>query len=289
MAINRVQENEFMKLRIISMVVACSLVGLSAFSQAQKRSGAETGLLGIKLYSTGLTVVQHYGTPDSIEPLSAGSFTAPSGGGGGGGGVGGGGGPMGGGAPMPGMKGKGGSGAQAPQSDIGPDNSGPLDFGNSLLQMKAGPGPGAQGMGKGNAGGGGGPISPGGGGPGVPGGANGQSGEILFTRWVYNRGSDQYAFVFDKFNRVVQIEAIGLGGGNVHTMRGIRMGSTIGAVIRKYARNPDGSSDYPSYEINGDVVVLKFLVKNHVAFRFTRLATKHPQVVTGIAVAAGKY
>lgn len=141
---------------------------------------------------------------------------------------------------------------------------------------------------------GGGPAGGGPGGVGKPGsgsagGAGGSGTEAVFTRWIYYRHGCQYGFVFDKYNRVVQIEAIGIQNSSVATKRGITFGATIAQVIKKYTKNADGSYDPPTYELNGDTLVLKFLVKNHVAFRFNRLATGRPQVVTGIAIAGGKY
>ena len=109
----------------------------------------------------------------------------------------------------------------------------------------------------------------------------GTDGRILYTRWVYNRSGSKYGFVLDKSNRVVQIEAIGLTNAKVKTRRGIGFGSTFAQLIKKY-NAPDG------YEISGDNVVVRFLVKNKVAFRLSRLGPNKPQVVTGIVVAAGK-
>ena len=87
--------------------------------------------------------------------------------------------------------------------------------------------------------------------------------------------------MLDKSNRVVQIEAIGLSNPKVKTKRGVGFGATFAQLIKKYSA-PDG------YEINGDNVVVRFLVKNKVAFRLSRLGPNKPQVVTGIVVAAGK-
>ena len=280
-----------MKLKYISAAIAISMVGLAGIAYGQKKSEAETGLLGIKLYSTGLTVVERFGTPDSIEAVNVGGTV-------GGGGAGGFGRP--GGAGGPGMPGRPG---MPPGGIPGVPGGGPagvpmkygqgsgLDFANSLLQMKPTLGPGAGGPPGGMSGRPGMPpgVPGGAGGPGVPGGAGGQSTGVLFTRWIYNRGGCQYAFIFDKFNRVVQIEAVGLNSSLAHTIRGIRLGATIAQVIRKYEYNPGHELDAPEYDINGDTITLKFLTKNHVAFRFSRIQTGHPQVCTGIAVAAGKY
>jgi hypothetical protein len=91
----------------------------------------------------------------------------------------------------------------------------------------------------------------------------------------------RYAFILDKFNRVVQIEAVGLNDPRVSTRRGIRFGSSFSSIIRSY-NQPDG------YEISGTNVVVRFLVFDRVAFRMQKLDPKKPHVVTGIVIAAGK-
>jgi hypothetical protein len=104
---------------------------------------------------------------------------------------------------------------------------------------------------------------------------------VTYTRWVYNRGGSKYGFIIDKFGRVVQIEAIGLYNNKVRTRRGVGFGATFAQIIKKY-NAPDG------YEIAGDNVLIKYLTRQKVAFRLSRLGEKKPQVVTGIVVAAGK-
>lgn len=274
-------------------VVATLTVATGAF--AQKKSGAEVSLIGIKLYDTGLRVVSLYGTPDSVEAVNAGG-TSIGPGGGGPGGPGGRGGPGGLGGPVGGPGGGGGP------STASADITSPFDFGNDLLPsdptsirqgatppsgppVSAGGGRGAAPAGVGGGGGrgggpsiggpGGAPMGPGGGGAGAT------NGRILYTRWIYNRNGSKYGFVLDKSNRVVQIEAIGLSNPKVKTKRGVGFGATFAQLIKKYSA-PDG------YEINGDNVVVRFLVKNKVAFRLSRLGPNKPQVVTGIVVAAGK-
>lgn len=253
---------------------------MSGTALAQKPSGAENALVGIKLYDTGLRVVSIYGTPDVVEAVGGGGGAIGPGGGGPAGGRGGPGfGPAGGG----GSRG-GGGGPSSPSSDA---FNNPGNLGDQFLIQ--GPIPaGAPGGGRGGQGGPGfGPTggpppgagAPGGGGGGV--GNAGSGGRILFTRWVYNRSGSKYGFVLDKSNRVVQIEAIGLSNGKVKTSRGISFGSTFAQLIKKY-NAPDG------YEISGENVVVRFLVKNKVAFRLSRLGPNKPQVVTGIVVAAGK-
>jgi hypothetical protein len=128
-----------------------------------------------------------------------------------------------------------------------------------------------------------GPGGPGGGAPGagVPSLGGGAQERTTFTRWVYNREGSKYAFIIDKANHVVEIEAIGIDNNRVKTKRGVGFGATFAQVLKTY-QQPDG------YEIGGDNLMVKFLVHDNVAFRLTRLGTKKPQVVTGIVVAAGK-
>lgn len=254
------------------------LAVMSASAMAQKPSGAENALVGIKLYDTGVRVVSVYGTPDAVEAVGGGGAAiGPGGGAPGGGGPGG---RPGGPGFGPGSGGGGGTGAAAP---AGAWNN-PGSLGDQFLQRgaagPAGAGPaGAPGMGGPPGAGGPGPGAPAGPGGGV--GNAGGGGRIIFTRWVYNRNGSKYGFVLDKSNRVVQIEALGLSNSRVKTSRGISFGSTFAQLIRKY-NAPDG------YEISGENVVVRFLVKNKVAFRLSRLGPNKPQVVTGIVVAAGK-
>lgn len=110
---------------------------------------------------------------------------------------------------------------------------------------------------------------------------SGSAERVTYTRWVYNRGSSKYGFIIDKMGRVVQIEAIGLENMKVRTRRGVGFGATFAELVKKY-NTPDG------YEISGDNVLVKYLTRDKVAFRLSRLGVKKPQVVTGIVVAAGK-
>lgn len=255
-------------------VVAVLTVAPAAL--AQKKSGAEVSLVGIKLYDSGLRVVSLYGTPDSVESVNAGGAAIGPGGGGAPGGPGG--------RPSNGVSSPGaGQGPAGPAARPADLNS-PFGFANNLMQLG---GPASRpnqdsAQGEGSAGqsinrNGGGPAGPGG----IGGGGGDTGGRILFTRWIYNRNGSKYGFVLDKSNRVVQIEAIGLSNPKVKTQRGITFGSTFAQLIRKY-NAPDG------YEISGDNVVVRFLVRNKVAFRLSRLGPNKPQVVTGIVVAAGK-
>ena len=259
---------------IVSALAIVSVFGVAGNAVAQKKSGAETGLIGIKLYDSGVRVVSIYGTPDEVQAVGGGGNAIGPGGGAAGG--------PGRGGPSP-AGGGGGAGAGA---GIANWHTNAFDFANNLMQrggkmgglegggdnagVSGPPGAGAPGAGAPGGGGGGGAV-----------GAGGSSGRILYTRWVYNRSGSKYGFVLDKSNRVVQIEAIGLTNAKVRTSRGVGFGSTFAQLIKKY-NSPDG------YEINGDNVVVRFLVKNKVAFRLSRLGPNRPQVVTGIVVAAGK-
>jgi hypothetical protein len=216
-----------------------------------------------------MTLIELFGSPDDVQPLSIGGGGVGPGGGFGGdssgaspGNVGGGG---------------GGGGDTAMRGMLGDP------FGQGLNQARPGAVPGAGG---GGGGGGQGLGVPGRGGaaPGAGGGgtaANTDAQRVVYTRWVYKRGSSRYAFVVDKFNRVVQIEAIGMSDGRVNTSRGIRFGSTFASIIKAY-NVPD------AYEISGDSIVVRYLVRDHVAFKLSRLKADEPHRVTGIVVAAGK-
>jgi hypothetical protein len=266
--------------------LAAAALGLSVAAiagQAKTVKGGETGLVGVKLYDTGTRVISLYGNPTEIQPVGVGGDQAgPSGGGPGGnpGGRPGVGGPGGPGGAGPG----GGGGAASPSAASSHAPSMGFGFGDELLRQR-----GRGGL-EGEFEGGGGPPGPGpvgGGGGGQPGlgmpggGAGAPSGKILYTRWVYKRGASKYGFIIDKFNRVVQVEAIGLSDPKVRTSKGIRLGSTFADVMKKY-QTPDG------YEISGDNIVVRYLVRNKVAFRLSRLADKRPHVVTGVVVAGGK-
>ena len=252
-------------------------------STPQPRTGsAETKLVGVSLFDTGASIVAKFGSPDDIQALNVG-----------GGGAAGGGAPGGrGGAPggPPGAGGPGGGpplgGAAEPEFDrslIGDP------FNDPFFQAAPGRVPGAAG-GQSSRGGGppglggppgaGGPPAGGGRGAGaVGGGQNAQ--DVVYTRWIYEVRNSKYAFVMDKFNRVVQIEAIGLRNSQAKTRRGITFGSSFASVIKAY-NAPDG------YEVAGNNIVVKYLVRDRVAFRLSKLSADSPHVVTGIVVAGGK-
>ncbi|HWA82532.1 MAG TPA: hypothetical protein VG820_03800, partial [Fimbriimonadaceae bacterium] len=127
-----------------------------------------------------------------------------------------------------------------------------------------------------------GPRGGGGGGNGGAGGVGGtDSDRVTYTRWIYNRNASKYAFILDKFDHVIQVEAIGIQAGRVKTRRGVTFGSSFATILKKYGA-PDG------YEISGDNIVIRYLSKDKCAFRLSRLGENTPSVVTGIVVAAGK-
>lgn len=255
---------------------------------ARTISGPETGLLGVKLLDNALKVITLYGNPDQIQALGGGTVAGGGGGFGGPGGPGAGGPPGGFGGPG-GRGGAGGGGGGGGASIPNVDFMNPFELNPSLnKQMSPESGPGAfgppsGGLGPGGRGGFGGPGGPGG--PGAPGGAGGgqQSSGAEYTRWVYLRNGTKIGFVVDKFQRIVQIEAIGLQNQRVKTRRGIGFGSSFGSVLKAYSQNPPDN-----YDIAGDTVTVKYLTRERVAFRLSRLGSKKAHVVTGIVVAAGK-
>lgn len=250
---------------------------------APKAPSAEVRLVGVALFSDGVDIINRYGNPTDVQAV----------GGGGGGSVG----PTGnarpgaagggGGRANPRSGGGGGGGAAADALSIRP---GTFNFGDEMLRLQGPPGApsaagasaggGGQGPRRGGPGEGGGAPAGGAGGPGELG--TGNTGDkILYTRWIYNRGPSKYGFVLNKFNKVVQVEAIGMNDPKVKTARGIGYGATFSQIIKKYGA-PDG------YEITGNSLVVRYLVKNKVAFRLNRLGENRPHVVTGIVVAGGK-
>lgn len=284
----------------VTIVTASLVTGLSAQGTKTK---AETGLVGVKLYDSGLRLVNLFGNPNEIQVVTIG--------GGGGAGIGAGrgagagmnragfGGPPAGlsvpggipgvpGAPTGGGK-KGPMGAAA---DMGPG----LGFGDAILQQsgltqgdslrqdaegfsipgQSGPPGGIPGFGgMGRAGGG----MPGMGAGAPVGGGASESAE--FTRWVYNRSGSRYGFIVNKQNQIVQIEAVGLKDGKVTTRRNVRFGETFANVLKKHG-DPDG------YEISSDTIVVRYLKNDKVAFRFNKLKKDGPFQVTGMVVSAGK-
>lgn len=240
---------------------------------------AETTLVGISLYDSGLKVVQTYGSPISVQALTVGA-----------GGVG----PAGGGAPGGAPGGAGGGdnlreqlGGASPvgggrwQYGVAPGMWGdPFGQTNNVYFQQGGAAEMASGLSAPGQGGGA-PGLPGGGAPGAGVGGGQATGNVVeYTRWVYRRGSSRYAFVLDNFSRVIQIEAIGLSDARVRTNRGIRFGSNFDDVFKAYL-DPD------AYEISGEeMFVIRYLRRDNVAFRLTRVMANRPHCVTGIVVAA---
>ncbi len=281
------------------MIASIALMALAqkAPDGPQPRKGsAETSLLGISLYDPGTRVIAKFGSPDQILGITVGTSTS----GNGPAGAGDRGGPPSG-AGGPGGRSGGGGGGAAGTADfttpygnniIGDPFSGDDSQWRQLDRQRPANPPGASGAGAPGAGpgstdspeGGGRGGSRGGGGKGGDAGGGASSGagtKVTFTRWVYKRKNSKYAFILDKFNRVVQIEAIGLKNSSVRTKRGVTFGSSFGTLIQKY-NTPDG------YEVNGDNLVVRFLVRDRVAFKLNKIDAKKPHVVTGIVVAAGK-
>ena len=250
---------------------------------ARPTNAAEVSLIGIRLFDTGVRVVTVYGSPDAIEAVNVSSGGNANGGGGTSPD-----GSRGGGAPQVGGGGAA-SGSATNQVTIPlsrPD--GPFNFGDQLIRQFGPPG-GDDDLGLGRPGGGGqgrtgGPNGPNGSGASGGGGAAGGTGNTertMFTRWIYNRNGSKYAFVLDKFNRVIQIEAIGINNSRVRTSRGVTFGDTFAKLIKTYGA-PDG------YEIGGNNVTVRYHSRRKVAFRLNRIKPDKPHVVTAIVVAAGK-
>ena len=263
----------------------------AAMGQGAKLSGAETGLLGVKLYDKQIVLIQKFGSPDEVLAVTFGTSSTTAGGGVPGA-------PGGTGAPAGGPPGAPPGAASAPGGGRGKGGAGSLDnsfpiFGDTNSLQRGGPtaggpapmfGPGAPGGGAPQGGGPPGGIpGPGAGGPGssAPFAGGGASDKVTYTRWVYNRNNNKFGFVIDKFGRIVQIEAIGLENKSLKTRRGIGFGANFAQVMKAY-QTPD------AYEISGDTITLRYLSRLKVAFRLSRLAAKKPQVVTGIVVAAAK-
>ena len=270
--------------RTVKIFALTAILG-AAFAVAQNGStpqahkgSAETTLVGVSLFSTGQSLIAKYGSPNEIQGLALGSTASTSNSAGAQGGRGG---PSAAGAP----KGQGGGGGGM-QAGTGADVVGdPFDTGKTDWQAQATTGPDGSGPGGGQVAGApkGSMAGAGGGSAGgsVGGSTQGSGSVVIYTRWVYNKGASRYAFVLDKFNRVVQIEAFGLYDSRVKTRRGAMFGSSFGTLVKKY-NTPD------AYEINGDTIVMRYLNRDHVAFRLQRVDPKKGQVVTGIVVAAGK-
>jgi hypothetical protein len=219
----------------------------------------ETRLAGIRLYDSGVDVVNKLGSPNDVLAINI-TFTEAGQGGNSGGG------------------GGGRSGAfAAPPGGNANFVVPPVSFDQILGPPKGGGGPQAEptaaGMGSG-----GGPRPVGGSG----GGGSTAATETTFVRWVYRRGSGgSVNVVLNNHNKVVQIEAIGVSNSKVRTSKGVTLGSSMATVMKLY-QTPD------SYEVGGNYFMVRFLNKHRVAFRLTREDNNQPYRVTGIVVSAGK-
>ena len=289
------------------------VIAPSAF--AQRPSAAESGLVGIKLFDNGLRLLAIYGQPDDIQPLGGGATVVATGFPGATAGaapVNTPGLPIGGQRPGGGGGRRGGGGAGAGAAD-GHD---PFGFGDDIYAQLPPTGPGNTGIpgmppGFRPPAGPGGPPGYVGGGAGLPPGVGGQGGVGAppsfnpgvppgypngggqptgpsysgnsqgFTRWIYKRDGGKYGFIMDPKSRIVQIEAIGLADKRVRTRKGLTFGASFVQVIKTYGW-PD------SYEVSGNSITMRYLVKNKVVFRLNRLGVDKPHVVTGILVAAAK-
>lgn len=261
--------------RVTLGVVLASGMAVTALAQSgpqARRGTAESSLVGVALYDTALRVVNLYGSPDEIQGLTIGQGGA-------------GGGPGNSATGAGGTTAAGGGGQAVTAVEENRPGVGGLygnPFGNQgefWRQVRPGDGASEQEARSGGAGG-----RPGAGGPGGTGGPGGGStsgggGGTQIVRWVYKRGSSRYAFVFDRFSRVVQIEAVGMNDSRPRTRRAIAFGSSFSSVIKAYVE-PD------TYELIGDTVIVRFLANDRVAFRMQRLRPNGTHVVTGIVVAA---
>jgi hypothetical protein len=230
-----------------------------AFAPQAGQVKPEGGLLGIKLYDPAVEVVKRFGSPTDVEAVAIGRET------GAGGGAPSGGPSQPGFAPPPG--GGGGAGAAGAAFTVPPLSANlqiPQTGSGRERPAVAGAGP-----------------SPGGGGGGAGGGTTGTT-QAEYVRWIYRRGpASSFNFVFNKHNKVVQIEAIGISNPQARTSQGITLGASLAEVIRKY-REPDG------YDVGTDYFMVRFLQRYKVAFRFTREHARAPYRVTSIIVSAGR-
>ncbi len=231
-----------------------------------KVTNAEFQLVGVRLYDPGDKIIRMFGSPNEIMAINfGGSGSAGPGGATGGGG---------GGTSANGS----GAGAALAREDVLPGLIGD-PFNTGRLNQFSPDEPGGDPAQGGTSGRGAASAGDGAAGGGATGGA--ASARTIFTRWVYKRGTSRYAFVFDKFNKVIQIEALGFSDKKVKTRKGVAFGTEFGALIKLYGA-PDG------YEVGGQNIVVRYLVNKRVAFRLSRLTKDGKHKVTGIVVAAGK-
>ena len=231
---------------------------------------AENSLVGVKLFDTGLSLLGEFGSPVSIVGLVIGGGSVGPGGGFGGGS----------GRPTTGGASGGTRGSPlgmgvlgSPFSATDPLNT--IGQGGNVAMADEGARPGQ-----------GGDSDRGG-----LGGGESAADRVLYTRWIYHQPTSRYGFVIDKNQRVIQIEAVGLRDRKVKTKRvipgttperHITFGSSFKDVVLAY-NVPD------AYEISGSTLVMRYLVRDHVAFRLSKLDANKPHQVTGIVVAAGKH
>ncbi|MER3413896.1 MAG: hypothetical protein C4341_06595 [Armatimonadota bacterium] len=244
-----------MQIRTKNLWAAIALLAIPGAALA-----AESGLMGIKLYDTGVDVARKFGSPTDIEAITFGTQQQGGGGGTGAGGTGGGG----------GFSGGGGAGGQTAEAKL------PGQFVVPPLGMNQMGGITPPGRGSG-----GGQSGSGSGGPSAGGGTTGDT-TTQYVRWIYRRGAgSSINFVLNKFNKVVQIEVIGISNSAARTSKGVTLGSGMATVIQRYG-NPDG------YDIGTDYFMVRFLRKHNVAFRFAREKANTPYRCTGIVVSAGQ-
>lgn len=261
---------------LLTSIALIAVIAIPADADAQSRrrsttakpgsvtTGVETGMAGVKLYDSALKLLDLYGNPDELVNL----------GGGGGGAAGPASRPGGGGRSGGGRAGGGAGGGANPGANESIRELDPYELGEpTSLEFFGGFG----GFGGGGGGGGG------------QGGDNAGSatmasvgGPPRFTRWTYREPVSRYTFIVDKNLRIVQIEAVcGAVDPKVKSAKGIKFGSTFADVLRKYG-NPD------AFEIGGDTIVMRYLLRNKIAFRLNRLGPKQPHTVTAMVVSAGK-
>ena len=251
----------------------------------------ENGLGGFRLFETGVRLLDVFGNPDDIQAVGVGGAAVGPSGGPAGGAPTGGGAPAGGGGPRGGNNPKGGGGGGGADTDLGFTND--FSWGDTSINQDGvppgkrrgggtsggfGPPPGASGL---PPGAGGVPPTGGGAGGGNTGGSS-TNARQSYTRWIYNRPQVKYGFIIDRFDKIVQIEAIGLTNPKVRTKTGITFGSTFKDVIKRYGQ-PE------VMELGANQMILRYLVLNKVAFRLNRLGVNKPYQVTAMMVAAGKY
>ncbi len=277
-----------------ALLAVLALTGICATASAQRRSFAETSLAGVTLYDNAFKLLRLYGNPDDILLLGQSSTSAP--------------GPAAGSAPVTGGAPAQGGGTGGAAQTGGPRRGG-ASVAGSAGNSAGGTGSGATNfMTPGGPGGpgsfmdpivptapqrGSGPVNAGSNGSGAPTaagiGVEQENGlpvtpavaRPFYIRWIYKRGGAKYSFLLDKFERIVQIEAIGLDNKKVRTKKGIGFGARYDQVLRTYG-TPE------NYEIAGNQIIMRYSLKNKVVFRLNRLGLNKPHVVTGIVIAAGK-